>query len=162
MKIIKLLNVKNITVFLFIAAAYFLYLLSFSSFELYKIDKFNETSKTEEYVLFTPGSVNSYRTLCKHIIPNSITGKITKIVLYTTKELNPKIATDDMHLFKKILQDDLIANITTVVNNDIQGVKLETPFVSSYWQIEGCIPQKVNDEHQALFDNQQLIRLEDY
>ena len=45
MKIIKLLNVKNITVFLFIAAGYFLYLLSFSSFELYKIDKFNESSK---------------------------------------------------------------------------------------------------------------------
>jgi len=128
----------------------------------FNIDKYNETSKTEEYVLFTPGSVNSYRTLCKHIIPNSITGKITKIILYTTKELNPKIATDDMHLFKKILQDDLIANITTVVNNDIQGIKLETPFVSSYWEIEGCIPQKVNDEHQALFDNQQLIRLEDY
>jgi hypothetical protein len=48
MKIIKLLNVKNITVFLFIAAAYFLYLLSFSSFELYKIDKFNETIKKGE------------------------------------------------------------------------------------------------------------------
>ena len=48
MKIIKLLNVKNITVFLFIAAAYFLYLLSFSSFELYKIDKFNETLKKGE------------------------------------------------------------------------------------------------------------------
>ena len=45
MKIIKLLNVKTITVFLFIVAGYFLYLLSFSSYELYKIDKFNETLK---------------------------------------------------------------------------------------------------------------------
>ena len=38
MKIIKLLNVKNITVFLFIAAGYFIYLLSFSLFEIYQID----------------------------------------------------------------------------------------------------------------------------
>ena len=45
MKIIKLLNVKNITVFLFIAAGYFIYLLSFSLFEIYQIDKFNAALK---------------------------------------------------------------------------------------------------------------------
>ncbi|MBT3826547.1 MAG: hypothetical protein HOF49_01795 [Nitrosomonadales bacterium] len=45
MKIYKLFNVKNITIFLSVAAAYFLYLLSFSSFELLQIVKFNEALK---------------------------------------------------------------------------------------------------------------------
>ena len=48
MNIIKLLNVKNITIFLIIATSYFLYLLSFSSFELYQISKFNESLKKGE------------------------------------------------------------------------------------------------------------------
>ena len=48
MNIIKLFNVKNITIFLIIATSYFLYLLSFSSFELYQISKFNESLKKGE------------------------------------------------------------------------------------------------------------------
>ena len=48
MNIIKFFNVKNITVFLTIAAGYFLYLLSFSSFELFQISKFNESLKKGE------------------------------------------------------------------------------------------------------------------
>ena len=48
MNIIKFFNVKNITVFLIIAAGYFLYLLSFSSFELFQISKFNESLKKGE------------------------------------------------------------------------------------------------------------------
>lgn len=45
MKINKLFNVKNITIFLIISAIYFLYQLLFSSYELFKIKKFNESVK---------------------------------------------------------------------------------------------------------------------
>ena len=48
MNIFKLFNIKNITIFLIIATSYFLYLLSFSSFELYQISKFNESLKKGE------------------------------------------------------------------------------------------------------------------
>ena len=128
----------------------------------YDIEKghINKDTHKPEVILTTPSDDAISRTIVKHILPNSLSGRKTVIVLYTTK-INPKIERERIKSFKHKL-DNAVELMGKFVSNELVGISITQPFTSKAYDVESAIPQLETDEHRALFKFNKLIDIEKY
>ena len=122
------------------------------------------TDSKEKIILYTPVDVNLYRTFIQHIFPNAVKGIKTLIVLYVTGA-NPKESIKLIKQFPEWMQEVCDQSVS-FIQHDLKGIKIDTPFKSSMYEILGAIPQRRVDKegmkHEALFKKFELISIEDY
>jgi hypothetical protein len=122
------------------------------------------TDSKEKIILYTPVDVNLYRTFIQHIFPNAVKGIKTLIVLYVTGA-NPKESIKLIKEFPEWMQE-VCDQTVSFIQHDLKGIKIDTPFKSSMYEILGAIPQRRVDKegmkHEALFKKFELISIEDY
>lgn len=118
----------------------------------------------EKIVLYSPLEVNLYRILCKHILPNAAKGIKTLIILYT-------LGTDPHENVKEVKSfdgkiDNLINQAVSLIQHDLNGIKIDVPFITSMKKMLGAIPQrrhgKEGEVHEELFNRHELISIENY
>ena len=128
----------------------------------YDIEKgqINKDTSKPEVILTTPSDDAISRTIVKHILPNSISGRKTVIVLYTTKP-NPEKERERIKSFKEKL-DNAVGLMCKFVSNELVGISITEPFTSKAYDVMSAIPQLENDKHRTLFKFNKLIDIEKY
>ena len=119
-----------------------------------------ENNPTREIVLYTPGIANAYRTYCKHIAPNSRTGKKTEIYLYT-QGYDIVSADSDIDEYIKYIKE-VVGDCSYVINYDAKGINLVVPWESTLWEIKGVIPQKQTVHQKLMFESHNTISIDDF
>ena len=108
--------------------------------------------------------VNLYRILCKHILPNAAKGIKTLIILYTLGS-DPNENIKDVKAFDGKI-NNLINQAVDLIQHDLNGIKIDVPFISSMKEMLGAIPQRRNGEegevHEELFNRHELISIKNY
>ena len=129
--------------------------------------KKEDSQDIDKVALFVPNHVNCLRFFGNHLLPNAKLGKVTNLVLYTTKA-DSAVCSEAIRKFISQL-NQLQKGACSFVMKEMGAIGENydsSNFISSLVNVLGAIPQKKiggnADEHKALWNVNDLISIENY